>query len=197
MARPTKKGLDYFPLDVSFENSSVEDIECMYGMLGVAIIITMWQYIYRTNGYYCDYSEKIALRLSKRFGNQLHAINSEKMAYDVFDEVIKKAIEYDAFDADIYKKYGVLTSKGIQERYLEATKKRKNVEVISDYLLLNDEAKTVNVYINGVNDGINSKKVDVNTQSKVKESKLNKSKLNKSKLNKSKLNKSKLNKSEV
>ena len=37
MARPIKKGLDYFPLNV-FLTGSVEYIECMYGAIGVYVI---------------------------------------------------------------------------------------------------------------------------------------------------------------
>lgn len=36
MARPIKKGLDYFPLNV-FLTGSVEYIECMYGAIGVGV----------------------------------------------------------------------------------------------------------------------------------------------------------------
>ena len=49
---------------------------------------------------------------------------------------------------------------------------------VYNFCLFSIHQNTVNVYINGVNVDTNLKKVDNNSQSKVKESKINKSKVN-------------------
>ena len=45
MARPSKIGLDYFPLDVTVEDS-IELLEAECGLSGFAILIKLWQKIY-------------------------------------------------------------------------------------------------------------------------------------------------------
>ncbi|NBI08388.1 hypothetical protein D3Z33_16160, partial [Senegalia massiliensis] len=68
--------------------------------------------------------------------------------------------------------YKILTSKGIQKRFLEAVSRRKDINVILEYLLIdldNDYSNLVNVNINSIND-------NRSTQSKVKKSKVKKSK---------------------
>lgn len=64
------------------------------------------------------------------------------------------------FKQDLFSPERVLTSKGIQERYFEAIKRRKET---SEYPYI-----LVNVCNNGVNVDKNSINVDINTQSKVK-----------------------------
>ena len=65
------------------------------------------------------------------------------------------------------KKYNILTSNGVQKRYLEAIKRRKNQHFIKNYCLFD-----INDYINSHNDNINIIIEDIKTQSKVKESKV-------------------------
>ena len=55
MARPLKTGLDYFPLDVSFDDN-IELLEAEEGLEGFAILIKLWQKIY-SNGYYIEWNE--------------------------------------------------------------------------------------------------------------------------------------------
>ena len=98
------------------------------------------------------------------------------LSIDDVQSIISEAISRGIFDKGMYDTYGILTSKGIQCRYLEMTKRRSRVDVEQRYLLIRIPEKVVNVYINGVNVNTNSKNVDNNSQSKVKESKVNKSK---------------------
>ncbi len=78
------------------------------------------------------------------------------------------------FEETTYEKYGILTSKGIQTRYLEATARRKEIVFIKEFLLINvnvvtnSKVKVVNVEINP---NSMEEKHDSNPQSKVKERK--------------------------
>jgi DNA replication protein DnaD len=83
------------------------------------------------------------------------------------EELVRKAVQVKFFDKDIFDKYSVLTSKGIQNRYILATKERKKVELEFKYLLTN-EVNRSNISINGRNNSVNQGN---NQQSKVKESK--------------------------
>ena len=74
-------------------------------------------------------------------------------------EVVKKALQVELFDNTLYRKFHILSSRGIQNRFKSCTSKRKDVEIIPDFWI-ND----VNNSINDVNNSIN---VGDNEQSKV------------------------------
>lgn len=184
MSRPTKAGLDYFPLDVDMDDQ-VELLEAKHGISGFGVLIKLFQVIYKT-GYYARMDEDRLLLLSKRIDVDINSINA----------VINDCLRWKLFAKTLFDQFQILTSRGIQKRYIEASKRRKDVDFIKEYLLLHDieerypekvnvninsinvdinleadsnivninEAKTVNVDINPVN-------VDINPQSKVKESK--------------------------
>lgn len=127
MARPSKQGLDYFPLDVDMD-SNVEILESKYGLAGFATLIKIWQYIYKNKGYYMVVSEEHLLLLHKRTG-----LNN----YKLFIALLSDCLEWEIFDSTMYKKYQILTSSGIQRRYMMALKRRKDVRIYSGFLLLN------------------------------------------------------------
>lgn len=166
MPRPTKDGLDYFPLDVDIDNDEkMELVEAKHGLLGFAVIIRILMRIYR-NGYCYPWTEKEQLLFSRRIGVELEQVR----------EIINDAAKFEFFDQALLDKYQVLSSKGIQKRYLEAVGRRHRAEVRKEYLLickagLKDYKNLVIVDINAVNDDINPVKDDINPQSKVKESK--------------------------
>jgi len=127
MARPTKTGLDYFPLDTTLDDK-IELIEAKYGITGFGLIIKLFQRIYQ-NGYYYDWTEKQQLLLSKDAGVDVSTVKN--IVYD--------AVNWGLFHQKLYKSRQILTSKGIQLRYLAATKKRVQVEINQNYSLINPE----------------------------------------------------------
>ena len=190
MARPIKKGLDYFPLNV-FLTGSVEYIECMYGAIGVYVIISLWKRIYE-HSYYYKYDEKTPLICSKEFGNQLELCfpKKNKQSYEIYDEIVKKAVEFGVFDKGMFEKYSILTSKTIQKIYSEAKRKDARELIDERYLL-------INIPENGVfaaKTNVIAAKTPINAetipQSKVKKSKVKESKAKESKVNESKVNES-------
>ena len=68
------------------------------------------------------------------------------------------------------KKYSILTSRGIQKRYFEATKRYKAVEIVHNLLLI-DVSKITNVCINPENVYTNPENANINAQTKRKETK--------------------------
>jgi len=154
MARTHKSGLDYFSFDVDFFNDEkVEFIAAKYGNIGELVVIKLLCRIYRS-GYFLKWGEDECLLFSKRSGDN---INQE-----LVDSVVIELLERDFFCKKIYKKYSVLTSNGIQRRFLEATKRRKSVDVAKEYLIADTTGFDVNII---------EQNVDINSQSKVKESK--------------------------
>ncbi|MGG7215310.1 Lin1244/Lin1753 domain-containing protein [Clostridium nigeriense] len=173
MARPQKNGLDYFPLDVDIDqDDKIALIEAQHGVIGFAIVIKLLMKIYK-NSYFYEWTEKEQLLFSKRINVDINSINV----------VINDCIKWGLFDSNLLKTKEILTSKGVQARYLEAVGRRTKVEMKKEYLLLDENI--VNVYKNLIIVDINSNNEDVsdniNPQSKEKESKEKKSKVNNNK----------------
>lgn len=170
MARPQKDGLDYFPLDVDMDqDDKIALIEAEHGLEGFAIVIKLLMKIYR-NSYFYEWTKKEQLLFSKRINVDINSINV----------IINNCIEWELFDKGMLETHNILTSKGIQRRYLEASKRRQKVEIEEKYLLLDENE--VNAYKNIVVIGVNVTEtivnVDINPQRKVKESKVKESKVN-------------------
>lgn len=146
MARPVKKGLDYFPLDTVLD-TKFELIEAEFGLKGFAVVIKLFQKIYGENGYYCEWTDEVALLFSHKLGGD-----------SVVSEIVKACVKRGIFDKEIYEKYSVLTSKGIQARYFEAVKRRSLSDVREEYLLIprtavkeSNDKNSVSEYSNSVN----------------------------------------------
>lgn len=166
MARPGKRGVDYLPLDIHM-NDSMKFVELRYGLKGFAVVVKLWMKIY-DNGYYCEWNEDVALMFA----------GENRVGVNAVSEILSEAIKRGIFNKQLYEKYGILTSQGIQKRYLEMTSRRRRVDLKEEYLLIDIPENTVNVYINGVNVSNNPENDYRNPQSKVKENKVNKSKVN-------------------
>ena len=148
MARPLKSGVDYFPLDVIM-NDKVRLIEAEFGVIGFGILIKLYQKIYKDRGYYCEWNQEVALLFA----------NDCKAGVNVVSEVLSALFRRGIFDRDIFEKYGVLTSEGIQRRYLEMVKRRQDSKIDDRYALVEHIQSEINVNNNGVNasnNGINA-----------------------------------------
>lgn len=175
MARPLKDGVDYFPLDVSSDRK-FQLIEAKFGIIGFGIIIRLYQAIYADNGYYINWDDDIALITAAQ-----NSAGKCQISLDDINAIVTEAVNRDIFDKNMYEKYGILTSHGIQKRYMEAVKRRSVVEMKKQYLLLDVSELPINVNINGINVNINDENVYSNPQSKVNKSKVNKNIVNNSK----------------
>lgn len=129
MARPVKIGLDYFSLDVNLDDN-VELMEADCGLQGFAIMIKLWQKIY-AEGYFIEWKEDNALLFSRKINTEITLVNS----------VVIVCLSRGIFNNEIYEKFKILTSKGIQKRYLTVCKqlKRTAVPFIEEYMLVNPE----------------------------------------------------------
>lgn len=166
MARPTAKGVEYFPLNVNFINDlKVRKLLLSCGAEAIAVLIYLLSTIYKDEGYFVE----------------IHEDEIDLIALDVnvtpefVVEVINKACEVRFFDVNLYNNFNILTSKGIQERYLKITERRKNSVVITQFNLINVNNNSINVNNNSVNVDNNPVNVYKSTQSKVKKRKVQKS----------------------
>lgn len=159
-------GINYFPLNVHLDDK-FELIEAEFGLKGFAIVVKLFQKIYGQQGYYCEWTEDVALLFGKNVG----------LGGDAVSEIVRAAIKRGIFDSELYDKYQILTSRGIQERYFEAVSRRKEVEVRKEYLLIKVDQIYKNVRILNENVNISSENVNISEQKKVEESKVKEKKV--------------------
>ncbi len=160
-----KSGIDYFPLDVALD-SKMELIEAEFGLTGFGVIVKLFGEIYGKQGYYIEWTEEVALLFARNTG----------LGGSVVSEIVRASIKRGMFDQEIFDKYHVLTSRGIQKRYFEAVSRRKEIEVDNNILLVDPTqiCKTADIKRRNVN--ILSENVNINKQSKVEKSRVKKSK---------------------
>lgn len=164
MARPLKQGLDYFSLDC-YMDDKIKMIQAEFGLKGFAIVVKLWQMIYRDNGYYSEWNKEKELLFA-------HDECSD-CGVQLISNIVSACIERDIFSKELFQKYSILTSKGIQKRYFSAVARRERVNVKKEYLLISVRKNNVNDNNNPVNEDNNSIKTRRSTQRKVKESKVN------------------------
>ncbi|MDD3552823.1 MAG: DUF4373 domain-containing protein [Methanothrix soehngenii] len=167
MGRLTKQGIDYFPLDVQFDDKS-ELYLIEKEAVGLAVMITLWQIIYQNEGYFINNSSDLHLLIKRRINVNINEIN------DCINAMLKRGI----LDACLYEKYGILTSKAIQKRYFDAAKRKKEVRVIRAFIvtnldsytnLINVDINNIDVDINGINVGGNATKEEEEEEGKEEE----------------------------
>lgn len=149
--RPTKQGIDYFPMDVGFfSDVKIRKISRACGSQSTSILICLLCNIYKDEGYYILWDEDLPFVIADTVGVSEGAVK----------EVLIKALQVGFFDNTLYEKYKILTSSGIQKRFLLATYQRKETTIIPEYLI-----DCTNNSINHANNSINNSD---NEQSKVK-----------------------------
>lgn len=126
MARPTRQGVDYFPLDIHLDDK-FKFIEIKFKLEGFATIIKLMQKIY-SYGYWYNWEED----------EELIFAHENNIKEELLREIIEESLKRDIFSLEMYNKYKILTSSGIQKRYKEIVKRRKDVEIVVEYLLVDN-----------------------------------------------------------
>ena len=163
MARKVKEGLDYFTLDCNM-NDKIKLIEAEFGIKAFAIIVKLYQKIYSERGYYCEWNEDVALLFIASLGG------NSGVSKSLIDVILAASIRRGIFSEELYERYGILTSKRIQEQYFDAVSRREKVEVEKEYLLVKVCKNMVIVSNNSINVDNNDLNVDRNTQSREEKS---------------------------
>lgn len=182
MARPTKTGLDYYPMDVGFlRDKKVRLLRSEFGASSVLFVLYVLGKVYEGDGYFLRWDKDELLLAADELREQPTYIS----------EVLQGCLTRSLFDERVFQTFGVLTSAGIQRRYLRGCEKRDVITVFSEYWLLNTcsksdvpvgiRAKLALVSVTGGNNDVNSPENPDNSpgnpQSKVKESKVKESRV--------------------
>lgn len=130
MARPKKRTLDYFEVDVGIaQNLKVRKlINRKGGARALGVFVYLLCRIYK-NGYYIDCTPDAIFEIAADLCEQ----------EDYVMEVIVYCLEIRLFDQSMYESHQILTSRGIQERYAALQSQRKRISVVEQYDLLNDD----------------------------------------------------------
>ncbi|MEC0234042.1 DUF4373 domain-containing protein [Paenibacillus kribbensis] len=182
MARPLKESLDYFPLDIDFDQDDKLVVPiAKYGMQGLGIIVKLMMNIYR-NGYFYPWEEREQYALASKVNVDINSVIG----------VVNECIKWGFFNQKVYDTHKVLTSRGFQKRYVGAAKRRKSISFREDWVLIDPAEECENVAYaisivdadgNLVNEYINPDKCNAGYTGihKVKESKVKESKVKESK----------------
>lgn len=156
MARPNKEGLDYFPFDTNlFQDIRIRKLIKYQSGKAVTVYALLLCFIYK-DGYYMRWDKELPFIISEQTGFE--------EAYVL--EVINSCLKLGLFSNELYTSDGILTSRGIQERYKKICDLCRRKSEISEFSLISSEEKP----IYSEEKPVNSAK---STQSKVKESKVN------------------------
>lgn len=134
-------GMPWFMLDCQLDDK-FDLIEAEFGIKGFAVIVKLLQKIYGGEGYYCEWTNDVGLMFSKKMNE----------GFELVSEIVSASIRRGIFSKELYDKYQILTSKGIQKRYLKAASRRQNVTIEKKYLLVEVGQKYKNVDILSEND---------------------------------------------
>lgn len=168
MARPIKKGLSYFPLDVGvFKDKRITKIERKFGVYGSSIFLRILTMVYEY-GYYLEMTEEDLIY------DLIHQVGVGKISYQRVRNVILMCCELGILDEPLFRQ-GVITSDGIQKQFIRIAKRRKVVDISKYWLLDSATMEELGVLLSmekneekGVNVNNNSVDVDISTQSKRK-----------------------------
>ena len=156
MGRNKKYGLDYFPFDIDlFQDIRIRKLIKYQSGKAITVYALLLCIIYK-DGYYVRWDKELPFIISEQTGFE--------EAYVL--EVINSCLKLGLFNEELYTSDGILTSKGIQERYKKICDLCRRNSEISEFTLISSEEKP----ISSEEMPINSAK---STQSKVKKRKEN------------------------
>lgn len=130
MARPIKKGLDYFPFDVDFfSDEKLCVITGEFGIKGEITTVKLLCAVYR-NGYYIEWNDMLKYKLLKELPGVSAAL---------LDNIVRSLVKWDFFDKGLFDTASILTSRGIQRRFQTICSKMHRKNTISEFCLLSED----------------------------------------------------------
>ena len=145
-----RKGLSYFPFDIDFfQDLKIRKLIRCQGGKAVTVYALLLCFIYK-RGYYIRWDEELPFAISEQTGYDEAYIR----------EVIKSCVTLGLFSRELFDGEGVLTSRGIQERYAEICELSRRVYVIEQFNLISEQKEGISVQ----KKYISAQKTDINVQ---------------------------------
>lgn len=134
MSRQKKSGLDYFPFEVDFfQDIKIRKLIRRNGGKAIAVYALLLCYIYKS-GYFMTWDKELPFIISEQTG----------YGEVYIQEVLESCLTLGLLDSRMLDEEGVLTSRGIQERYKKICADSRRAASIDRYNLLDDNStKTV------------------------------------------------------
>ncbi|MBO5650390.1 MAG: DUF4373 domain-containing protein [Selenomonas sp.] len=183
MARKASRGFDYISLDTDFvSDRKISRLRRYTNEFAPYVYITLVLTIFREElGYYIKWDEDALLDLAEK----------THISEDFISRVVETCLEEKVglLSREMYDKYGILTSHGIQQQFTVMCERTKRKCRVEEYSMLENPDSFGN---NAPSEVIPSERIDINSeripensevmqQSKVKEKKVKESKENQSK----------------
>ncbi len=129
MARPQKVGADYFPKDTHFyEDDKVKLLRAEFGAKGMYLLDYILCDLYGKDGYYTKWDKVKCYLVSDGAGCGCSP--------NFVEEFISGCVRYSLFDERAFNDFGIITSPGIQRRFVRMLNSREKFTFIEEYFLL-------------------------------------------------------------
>lgn len=131
--RLPKVSIDYAGWSVSlFDNEpKMDKLLDAQGWDGFGVYFFLCQRAYGSDGYFYKWCYDDCATTARKMGGGIGA--------GTVKEAVDYCLQIGLFDKGLFDRWGVLTSRGIQKRYIEAIKKRDAKRVVAEYWLLHKE----------------------------------------------------------
>ena len=120
------KGLNFFPFPAK-QNTELNLILLDYGAKGLGIYTMIMSQIFGERGYYMTVDKYSLLTIKRKLG-----LSNDD---NIVEKVIAECVNNGTFDKEKFEKYKILTSADIQKDYLIAIRRRKDMEIIFEYIV--------------------------------------------------------------
>ena len=179
MARPCSYGVQYFPFDAGFfRDKKVRKLRAEFGSKGFEAYVGLLCVIYEEKGYFTVWDDDARLFFAADMG----------YTPDFVRELTLGCVKCGLFDERVFNVFQVLTSRGIQRRYLQMVRNRGQIVLEKDLLLVDlNDTENVPAGVRGKiclrnsfrqeNPGFCQENPGFCQENPVKESKVNKSKV--------------------
>ena len=118
-------GVSHFPLNCHMDDD-MKLIQAEYGLTGFAIVVKLYQKIYGELGYYCEWNRDVGLLFAQMNG----------VGYNFVSEVVGACLRRGIFCKTLFDRFQILTSHGIQKRYLRIVSRRIGEKILPEYALV-------------------------------------------------------------
>lgn len=126
MGRIARQGLDYFSIDCLFEDN-MNIVIARHKNAGLGIVVRLWQKCYKLRGYYMEWGEDNLFLFADEINETPETLQM----------VVETCFRVNVFDREIWEKHHILTSSGIQKRWLSyvLNAKRKDAKIDPRYFV--------------------------------------------------------------
>ncbi len=129
MSRPIKDGVDYFPFDCAFfRDDKTRLLRAEFGAKGMYLLTYILCELYEKNGYFLRWDKSRCFLVSDSAGCGCSP--------EFVEEFIEGCLRCSFFDDGVARAFGVLTSPGIQRRYVRMFNSRDFLHMEGAWFLL-------------------------------------------------------------